>query len=318
MGRTALFDRAAASATLARQHGLITRLQASECAMSEAAVRHRLRDGGSWQVLLPGVYLAATGTPTGVQREMATLLYAGAGSLITGVTAMLAHGIHVPGTSQVDVLIPAERKRRDHSFVRVRRTSRMPGVSFPMNGLQYVPPARAVADAVRGLPDLGEVRTIVSSALTWRRIPILDLADELDSGPVVGSAGFRAVLVEAAEGIRSAAEAELRKLIKRSGLPDPLYNAQVYVGDQFIAKPDAWWHESGVAVEVDSREWHFAPSDWERTMARHARMSAVGMIVLHYPPTKLHTEPRLVASQIRSALAAGRGRQVPAFRVVPA
>jgi hypothetical protein len=53
-------------------------------------------------------------------------------------------------------------------------------------------------------------------------------------------------------------------------------------------------------------------------MARHARMSAVGMIVLHYPPSKLRTEPRLVVSQIKAALEAGRGRQMPAFRVLPA
>jgi hypothetical protein len=286
--------------------------------MSEAALRHRLREGGPWQVLLPGVYLAATGAPTSAQREMAALLYAGAGSLITGVTAMLAHGIEVPDASKVDVLIPAERKRRDYGFVRVRRTSRMPSVSYPLNGLQYVPPARAVADAVHGLTDIGEVRTIVSSALTWRRIPVIDLAGELDSGPVAGSAKFRAVLAEAAEGIRSAAEADLRKLIKRSGLPDPLYNPRVYIGEEFIAKPDAWWPDSGVAVEVDSRDWHFAPADWERTMARHARMSAVGMIVMHYPPSKLRTEPRLVASQIKAAIEAGRGRQVPAFRILPA
>jgi hypothetical protein len=286
--------------------------------MSEAALRHRLRDGGPWQALLPGVYLAATGAPTSVQREMAALLYAGAGSLITGAAAMLAHGIEVPDASKVDVLIPAERKRRDHGFVRVQRTSRMPAVSYPLNGLQYVPPVRAVADTVRGLTDIGDVRTIVSSALTWRRIPVIDLADELSRGPVAGSAKFRAVLAEAAEGIRSAAEADLRKLIKRSGLPDPLYNPRIYIGDQFIAKPDAWWPDSGVAAEVDSREWHFAPGDWERTMARHARMSAVGMIVLHYPPSKLRTEPRLVASQIKAALEAGRGRQMPAFRVLPA
>jgi hypothetical protein len=32
------------------------------------------------------------------------------------------------------------------------------------------------------------------------------------------------VLEEVADGVRSAAEGDLRKLIKRSGLPEPLYN----------------------------------------------------------------------------------------------
>jgi hypothetical protein len=37
----------------------------------------------------------------------------------------------------------------------------------------------------------------------------------------------------------------------------------------FIACPDAWWPDAGVATEIDSRQWHLAPDDWERTMTRH-------------------------------------------------
>ena len=66
--------------------------------------------------------------------------------------------------------------------------------------------------------------------------------------------------------------------------------------------------DAGVAVEVDSRQWHLSPADWERTMARHSRMSALGITVLHYPPSRLHAEPRLVVAEIRSALEIGRGR----------
>ena len=62
-----------------------------------------------------------------------------------------------------------------------------------------------------------------------------------------------------------------------------------------------------MAAEVDSRAWHFSPADWEQTMARHARMTAQGILVLHFPPGKIRTEPRLVATEIRSALASSRG-----------
>jgi hypothetical protein len=82
------------------------------------------------------------------------------------------------------------------------------------------------------------------------------------------------------------------------------------VGDSFIAKPDAWWPDAGVAVEIESRQWHLSPGDWERTLARDATMSARGIIVLHFPPRRLRIEPPAVASEIRSALEAGchRGR----------
>ena len=46
----------------------ISRGQAMNCKMSDAAVRHRIRPGGPWQLLVPGIYLSRTGTPTTFQR----------------------------------------------------------------------------------------------------------------------------------------------------------------------------------------------------------------------------------------------------------
>jgi hypothetical protein len=318
MGRTARYDRGAIDDLLARQNRVITRRQATSLAISDAALRHRLRQGGPWQILLPGVYLAATGSATRGQRELAALLYAGRGSVITGSAALAAHGIWIPEYSGVDVLIPAQRQRSGSGFARVHRTTRMPGVCHVVNGIRYAPPARAVADASRQLGDIGDVRMIVGTALQWRKVTVLNLAAELDQGPAAGSARLRAVLVETAEGVRSAAEAELRKLIKRAGLPDPLYNHDLYLGAEFIARPDAWWGDVGVAVEVDSKEWHMKPADWAATQARQSRMSALGIIVLPYAPSRLYKEPRVVMAELRSAIESGRGRKLREFRAVPA
>ena len=95
-------------------------------------------------------------------------------------------------------------------------------------------------------------------------------------------------------------------------------NPRLYAGDSFIAEPDAWWTDAGVAGEVESREWHLSPRDWERTLARDARMSAYGIIVLHFPPQRLRTEPQAVAAEIRSALGAGRSRGPLDIRALPA
>ena len=74
--------------------------------MSARALHLRITPGGSWQRLLPGVYVAVTGTVTQSQREMAALLYAGPRSIITGVTAVRRHHLRSPGPEAVDVLIP--------------------------------------------------------------------------------------------------------------------------------------------------------------------------------------------------------------------
>jgi hypothetical protein len=72
-----------------------------------------------------------------------------------------------------------------------------------------------------------------------------------------------------------------------------------------------------VAAEVDSREWHLSPAAWEQTMARHARMSACGIIVLHFPPSRIRADRRGAAAEIHSALAAARGRRLPQIRALP-
>ena len=81
---------------------------------------------------------------------------------------------------------------------------------------------------------------------------------------------------------------------------------------------DAWWPEAGVAAEVDSREWHLSPADWERTLRRHARLSVHGILVLHFTPKQIRTEPAAVAAAIAAALDAARADGQPRVRVLPA
>jgi len=113
------------------------------------------------------------------------------------------------------------------------------------------------------------------------------------------------------------AEGDLRKLIVRCGLPEPMYNPRLLVGEAFLAQPDAWWPDAGVACEVDSREWHLSPESWERTQARHARMSAHGILVLHYAPRRIRSDSAAVASELRATLAAGRQRPPLPIRAIP-
>jgi hypothetical protein len=261
-----------AVATILRQQGdLITRSQALAAGISESALRHRLRNGGRWKVVLPGIYLAHAGQLTGGQREIAATLYAGPGCVITGPVALWRHGVKVPLAEVVDVLVPHEIKRQSTGFVRVHRTRNMPGRPLLIDGLRWASPARAVADAAGVLNGPRTVLAVVADAVQQRKCTVAELAEELRAGAGRGSAALRAALEEVADGIRSAAEADLRKLIMRSGLPAPMYNAQLFVGAQFLAMPDAWWPEAGVAVEVDSRSYHLSPADWDKDLAGQRR-----------------------------------------------
>ncbi len=302
---------------LLAQNDVLSRAQALDGGMTEAALRHRLRPGGAWRIVLPGIYLATAGLPTVGQREMAALLYCGPCSVITGPAALNRHGVWAPHSEVTDVLVPEPRRRQSVGFVRVHRTIRMPQRAFVSNGLRYALAARSVADTARGLADLRAVRAVVADAVQHGRCSE-ELAGELASGPKRGSSGFRVALEEAADGVRSVVEGDFRALIKRARLPAPLYNPSLYVGESFLARPDVWWPDAGVACEVDSREWHLSPDGWNRTLSRHARMSAHGIIVLHFTPRRIRADSGAVISELRLALDSGRSRPPLQIRTVSA
>jgi len=296
---------------LASQRGVLCRAQVLSLGVTTQGLRYRIRPGGPWQRLLPSVYLTVTGQPTQTQREVAALLYAGQPSIITGPAALQRHRIRGPAAVTVDVLVPAGRERASQGFVLTHRTRRMPRSWIVDLALRYAQPARAVVDTASALTGLQELRTVVASAVQQRRCTIDQIARELREQHRAENALLRAVLAEVADGTESAAEGDLRDLIVRSDLPVPFYNPTLFLDGQFLARPDAWWPDAAVAVEVDSREFHLLPEDWEQTMRRHRRMSAAGLSVLHLSPRQLHTEPRQVLADIAAALRAGR----PAPRV---
>jgi hypothetical protein len=307
----------AVQAVFDQQGELITRSQVFACEMSAAQIRTKLRPGGQWKAVLPGIYLAHTGSLTVGQREMAARLYAGDGAVITGMAALRRFGVRTPIDDTVDVLVPTSVARQSRDFVRVHRTTRMPERPWTGDGLLWAPPARAVGDATRGLTDLRVVRAVVANAVQQGKCTVKQLTAELQAGPKQGSGALRAALEEVVAGVASVIEGDVRKLIKRSGLPEPLYNPRLYVGSDFLAQPDLWWPDAGVAGEVDSREWHLSPASWERTLTRHDRMSAHGIIVLHLTHRRITSEPAEVIAELRSALEVGRQRPPLAIRTIP-
>jgi hypothetical protein len=312
------FDEAALRRMLRDQDQVISRTEALRCGMTVDQMQWRIRAGGPWQRLLPGVYLAATGTPTRVQTEIAALRYAGPGSALTGTASLRRHGVRVPESKALTVLIPSGRVRENRSFVRVWPTVRMPEFVMADGAVRFTQAARAVADASRELGSLREVRAVTADAVQRRACRLDQLIEELASAPMRGSAWLRRALAEVADGVRSVAEGDLRDLIIQARLPQPLFNPRLYLGRTFLAQPDAWWPEAGVAAEVNSREWHLSPEDWERTQARQALMGRHGIIVLPFTPRQVRTEAATVATGIRSALQAGRQRPALDIRALRA
>lgn len=305
-----------------RQDSVVSRAQALDAGLSRHAIAHRLRSEGPWRTLLPGVYLMHPGDASPSQREIAAMLYCGPHAVITGVAALRFYEFRqLPrqGSNAVDVLISDCLSHASCSWLQVHRTTRMPRWLWGSHGRRYALPDRAVADTARMLTELREVRALVAHAIQDRHCAIDQLARELRLGGRAHGALLRKVIAEVTAGVRSAPEAELRDLIIKAGLPAPLFNPRLYLPNgTFVACPDVWWPEAGVAIEIDSREWHFAPDDWERTMDRHADLGQHGIVTLHVTPHQLRAAPEAIMRKVANAYKAGVARPCLTIRTMPA
>src|SRR5271155_3603368 len=114
------YDRVQLASIARGQFDVVARNQALECGMTRGTIEYRLRPDGPWRQILPGVYLTVTGSVSQEQRETAGLLYAGPQSVITGAVAVRRHNLRCAGLNVLDVLVPAESRRKSVGYVQIR------------------------------------------------------------------------------------------------------------------------------------------------------------------------------------------------------
>jgi hypothetical protein len=303
-----MIDREMLSRTLAAQYQVISREQALKCGLPRSTVTTWCKPNKKWQKLLPGVYLAVTGTPTSEQRLVAAMLDAGKRSVVTGSAALRLHRLRPRGPDLVDVLIPWTAKRQSVGFVRIHRTRRMPRI-YRTGVILFAAPARAVADASRLLTSLDDVRALVADAVQRRSCSIAEIGLELQEGASQDTVRLRRALAEVRAGTRSVAEIHFRERIAKSGLPQPQFNVFLKTTDGVdIGEVDAWWGDAGVSVEIDSQEYHFYRADWLRTDAKRGRLLKHGIFPHNIAPARVQNDWDNVCQEIRSSLDQGRKR----------
>ena len=253
------------------------------------------------------------------QRELAGLLYAGDPCCLTGLSALRRHGVRYLPTDdeQVHILVEHTRRRSSAGFVTVERTLRPPDPVL-VSGLPCAPVARALVDAARRLGSRRTVRAVASDAVHRRLCTVDALAEEVAAAQIRGTAVIRETVHDLRLGIRSAPEGSLRDLVIGSGLPEPLWNPTLLTpAGEFLCRPDGYYEECAVALEVNSDEHHRrVREDWERTLARQSRVSATGVLLLPFSPFRLAHEPDGVVGDIADALRARQGVAPPRLVVV--
>jgi hypothetical protein len=269
------------------------------------------------------------------QRYWSALLYAAGrdhptsgrwpGALITGEAALALYRLRAaPAPEDVrefDVLVPQRRGVASvRGMVRVLRTRRLPPPWTVACRLPVAPPVRAVADAVRqgGADDAqGALYEVVQA----HGIAPEALAAELRAERLTRLPGVRQVLDDLRMGARSPAEGLARRVIEgaeaaEAGVPRPLWNPRLELDGMGapprpprawgrLADPDAYWPGLGVLFEVDSVRHHSGVAEFDATLARDARITSRGLMVLHATPRRLRDKPHEVLADLRRLLAGG-------------
>ncbi|MFC4946387.1 hypothetical protein [Pseudonocardia sp. GCM10023141] len=293
----------------------------------ERTAYHRCLDGGPWTRLLPGVVLLSTGQPTDDQLVHAALLLAGPEAVLTGVEACRRYGLR-RGPSQprdrrvetgaIHVLVPDKRQVRSVGFVHVERTKRIV-VPLIRGTIPLAPIARACTDGARRLISTGEIAELFSEAVQRRFCTVAQLASDLEAGSRRGSAMPRAVLREVAEGVRSAAELDAKRIWRKTGLPEPIWNAKIYdANGRFLGIADCWVDEVAMAWETESGEWHMSPEDHDYTVERAGDFVAAGAVYIATKPKRMRTDELGVIEKLRATYAQAAARPRPPLRAEPA
>ena len=273
---------------------------------------HKCRPGGGWTRLFLGVYLLTGGSPSRRQLVRGALLRAGPLTFLTGLEAARLHGVRrTPDDQRIHVLVPHGRRVTSQGLMLVERTNR-PWTGTMIDGFPVATLNRALVDAARRESRLDVVRAFIADAVQKQLCSPADVAAELQDLRLGGTALPRRVLDEINDGVRSAAEAWSRSLIRSSTLPMPTWNVLIRsaAGSQ-LAIVDAWWEEVGLAWQIDSLEFHLAPSDYAHTMAQHSALLANGVMTVHTVPSRLKKEPAKVLAELRGAYVAAAQRPRP-------
>jgi hypothetical protein len=283
--------------------------------ISTHTIHERCREGGPWQRLEPNLVLLTDEPPNRKQRIHAALKAAGEKAVLTGVDALRLHGMSgAKLKSSIHILVPARRQPGLVDGVYFERTHQLPD-PVHLAGFPVAPLARATVDTCRRANQPDHVEDVLAESIYKGKLTPATLRDELDRSSGRGIALPRKKLAEIDDNVRSVAQGWAKRLVKQARLPIPEWRVPITSqNDTHIATTDAWWDEVGLAWEVDSYAFDLSPADATAALARAARLTAHGVLVVHTTPTELRDNPSAVADLLRNAYERAADRPRPEVR----
>lgn len=295
-------DRAVAHLAV-RQHGLVTRGQARQCGMSDNAIAGRLA-AGRWRRVRTGVFVINGTPPSWEQQVHAACLAVGPSAVASDLTAGRLWGMLLPEPRIIEVVTPPGRQARLSGVRHHRRSTLHPTDVAGHGGIPVTSSARTLVDVGGRLPHQ-RLERAVNDALRRKLVRLEDLRtchERVDTGPGRRpTVAMRSIMAERAPGFDpggSDRELWVMKVLARAGLPPPVQQHRVHLGDRYydldLAYPPEW-----IALEFDGWDAHGTFLAFHGDRQRTRRLVAAGWRVL---PITARTTPAELVADVTAAL----------------
>lgn len=285
------------------QHGLIT----TDQAIKILGPSRKARWVGERRLIAvqPGVFRVAGSPETWHQSLLAAAL--AANGVVSHRAAAELWGLVQPaGYIEVSVQ-PSSRPRLQLPAICHRIADLHPELAMERESIRLTDPVRTVIDLGLVLPHWS-VHDALSRGLTTRLFGIKDvqaLRDALGRKGRNGTGVMREILearllTHASE--ESVLEARFVDLLRQFDLALPTFQFEVWHAGRFIARIDAAYPDTRLAIEVDGFSAHSSPDAFQRDRTRQNRLVALGWTVLRFTWADIVQRRGQVATTIREAM----------------
>ena len=262
------------------QHAVIALRQCVALGLTKQTVYKRARVGRLFRIH-QGVYsLVPRQLLTRYGHWMAAVLACGEGAVLSHRTAAALHQLRATDRVHIEVTVPGATGRARKGIEVHRCTTLSPADVTVVNGIPCTSVARTFLDVGSVLPRRAVERAF-DQAEVERVFDLRAIDDVLRRNPThKGAPVVKSILAEHYIG-RTATQSELEEaflaLCRRMGLPAPLVNEWVDLGD---GDPAIWadfvWREQRVIVETDGDRFHSSKQARERDTRRDQRVVLAG------------------------------------------
>jgi hypothetical protein len=283
-----------ASGLAERQSWAIARWQLRSLGFSESRIRSWLATG-RLHTRLPGVYVWGRPTLDEKGEHAAALLFAGRGSVLTGVTALWWQ--ELLGDRPRAIHVDAPGRSRSRGCLRIHHPTGQV-VRHDHEGLPVATLPRALLLAAGSLSH-NALRHVLARA-DFKHILHLQSLHSACRGGAPGSRALRAALASHLPQLAMCAndfEIDFVLLCEAHSLPIPEPNTRIG-----RYRPDMLWRDAWLIVELDGDDAHSSAAQLIADVERQRWLEARGFTVIRFTWTAVQFQPELVAEEVRRAL----------------